>query len=81
MSAYECHTTHAELQDALENWYERWVLEGQYVACPRCHAQQRVDHAYEPFLHVDGCTLASDVATCPWMALRDLLADLSPVPA
>ncbi len=80
MNNHEVSGASERMQDALEFWHDRWTLDRLYVSCVVCHAQQRVDYARRPFLHVEGCGLASDFAKHPWMELRALLADLPPVP-
>ena len=80
MSALDRNAARYRLHEALEFWHERWTLEGLYVSCPGCHAQQLADDAREPFLHVDGCAMATDFAKHPWVELRDLRADLPAVP-
>ncbi|SDT94026.1 hypothetical protein [Pseudomonas yamanorum] len=80
MSARDRDAARYRLHQALEFWQERWVLDGLYVSCPGCYAQQMADDAREPFLHVDGCAMATDFAKHPWVELRDLLADLAAVP-
>ncbi|MBW9240773.1 hypothetical protein I6U33_25925 [Pseudomonas carnis] len=81
MSARDSNARQYRLHEALEFRHERWTLEGLYVSCPGCHAQQLADDAREPFMHVDGCAMTTEFAKHPWIELRDLLADLPPVPA
>lgn len=81
LSARDRHGARHRLQEALAFWGERWVLDGLYVTCPGCHAQQLTDDARRPFQHVDGCAMATDFARYPWIELRDLLADLPPATA
>lgn len=81
MSARDSNAARYRLQDALEFWGERWVLDGLQVTCPGCLTEQLAQDARAPFMHVDGCPLATEFAQHPWVELRDLLADLPPVPA
>ncbi|WP_278405986.1 hypothetical protein [Pseudomonas rhodesiae] len=81
MSARDRSGSRHRLNEGLEFWGARWVLDGLYVTCPGCHAQQLTDDARRPFQHVDGCALATKFAQLPWIELRNLLADLPPVPA
>lgn len=81
MSARDNNAARYRLREALEFWSERWSLDGLQVICQGCHAQQLADDAREPFLHIEGCALATEFAKHPWIELRDLLADLPPVKA
>lgn len=80
MTARDRNAAGYRLHEALEFWHERWTLEGLYVACPGCHAQQLAGDAGQPFTHVDGCAMATDFGQHPWIELRHVLADLPPVP-
>lgn len=81
MTSRDSNAALYRLQDGLEFWGERWVLDGLQVTCPGCLAEQLAQDARAPFIHVDGCPLATEFAQTPWVELRDLLADLPPVPA
>lgn len=81
MSARDRNAARYRLQEALEFWGERWVLDGVQVTCPGCLAEQPAQDAHAPFQHGDGCPLTTDFAKYPWLELRNLLADLPPVPA
>lgn len=81
MSARDRNAARYRLTEALEFWGERWVLDGLQVTCPGCLVEQIAHDAREPFIHAEDCPLATDFAQHPWVELRDLLADLPPVPA
>jgi hypothetical protein len=81
MTSRDSNAVRYRLQDALEFWGERWVLDGQQVTCPGCLTEQLAQDARAPFMHADGCPLATEFAQQPWVELRDLLADLPTVPA
>lgn len=81
LSARDRNAALYRLQERLEFWHDRWTLDRLYVSCVLCHAQQRVDDARRPFLHVEGCGLATEFAKHPWIELRDQLVDLPAVPA
>lgn len=81
MSAKERNAAIYRLHEGLEYWHERWQLVGQCVICPGCQAQQLAKDAQTPFVHVDGCSMASDFAKFPWLELRDHLRGLPAVPA
>lgn len=51
------------------------------LLCVGCGVGQGERNADQPFLHVDGCRLASGFAKHPWIELRALLTDLPPVQA
>ncbi|QXQ21408.1 hypothetical protein [Pseudomonas tolaasii] len=69
------------LHQALNAWHEHWSLDGLYVACPNCHAQQLANDAHKSFQHLGPCALASPAPRHPWLELRDLLALLPAVSA
>lgn len=80
MSASDSIAARYRLQEGLEFWQERWVLDALYVTCPGCHAQQLAEDVRESFLHVDGCAMAAEFAKYPWVELRDVRVDLPVVP-
>jgi hypothetical protein len=81
MSARDRNAARYRLDDGLNAWSTKWVLEGNGVMCVSCDAGQPARSADEPFRHVDGCRLANDFTEYPWRELTEVLRKLPQVPA
>lgn len=79
MSARDRNAARYRLDDALNAWSTKWILEGNGVICIVCGAAQPARGADQPFRHVEGCRLASDFTQYPWRELAELLQGLPAV--
>lgn len=61
------------LDDSLNGWSTRWVLDGNAMHCAGCSAD-------EQFRHVASCPQAGDFTQFPWHELAELLQQLPQVP-
>ena len=73
MSARDRNATRYRLDDGLNAWSIKWVLDGNAVMCAGCSAGQCARDADQPFRHVDGCRQARDFTNYPWRELAELL--------
>jgi len=81
MNALDRNAARYRLDDSLNAWSIKWVLDANAVMCACCSAGQCARDAEQPFRHVAGCRLDSDFTKYPWRELADLLRELPPVPA
>lgn len=80
MSARERKAAHNRLNEGLQGWRTRWVLDGSGVRCVACQVSQLAETARIPFIHLDNCIKKSVFSTHPWLELRGILRDLAPDP-
>ncbi|TFW40900.1 hypothetical protein [Pseudomonas fluorescens] len=81
MSAHDRNAARYRRDETLNTWSLRWVLDGNMLLCARCCVGQFARDADQPFQHGAGCVINTEFAKHPWVELRDLLADLAPLPA
>ncbi|WP_343177157.1 hypothetical protein [Pseudomonas sp. 4810-S13] len=81
MSARDSNASRYRLDDSLNGWSTKWVLDGNAVHCAGCSAGQPARSADEAFRHVAGCPQAGDFTQYPWRDLAELLQQLPQVPA
>jgi hypothetical protein len=80
MNARDINSARYQRDRDLNAWSLNWVLDANMLLCASCGAAQCARDADIPFLHLDGCTMSSDLDKHPWIALRDVLANLSRMP-
>ncbi|RTY73537.1 hypothetical protein [Pseudomonas veronii] len=81
MSARDRNAARYRLDDSLNAWSTKWVLDGNAVHCAGGSAGQPARSADEAFRHVAGCPQAGDITQSPWRELAELLQQLPRVPA
>lgn len=64
MSARDHNTTHYCLDDGLNDWGRRWVLEGNGIMCVSCGAGHAGRDADQPFAHVNTLSGARLASSC-----------------
>jgi len=81
MSARDRNAVRYRLDDSLNAWSTKWVLDGNAVHCAGGSAGQPARSADEPFRHVAGCPRTGDFTQNPWRKMSELLRQLPQVPA
>lgn len=81
MSARDRNAARYRRDEGLNDWSQRWVLDGNMLLCALCSVGQFARDAGKPFQHGAGCAIDSEFAKRPWHELAALLGDLPTVPA
>nr|WP_290467299.1 hypothetical protein [Pseudomonas fluorescens] len=81
MSVCDRNAARYQLDDNLNAWSTKWVLDGNALHCAACSAGQPARSADEPFRHVVDCPQAGDFTQYPWRDLAELLRTLPPAHA
>ena len=81
VSARDSNAAKYHLDDSLNAWSTRWILDANMLLCAGCTRGQCARDADQPFLHGDGCRLASELTLYPWRELAELLRAVPQVSA
>ncbi|TWC74364.1 hypothetical protein FBY10_10152 [Pseudomonas sp. SJZ103] len=76
MSARDRNATRYLLDDSLNAWSTKWVLDANMLLCAGCAVGQCIRDADQPFIHRDSCRWASNSTIYPWRELAELLREL-----
>ncbi|MBK3447567.1 hypothetical protein [Pseudomonas haemolytica] len=78
MSARDSNAARYRLDETLNDWSTKWVLDANALYCAGCSAGQPVRSADEVFRHGAGCPQACDLTKYPWRELAQMLTNLPP---
>lgn len=81
MSVRDSNAARYRLDETLNAWSTKWVLDANALYCAGCSTGQPARSADEAFRHGAGCPQASDFTKYPWRELAQMLANLPPVKA